>query len=159
MALVTLIKYRQDHLNNLKDEFASKLPQSTFQKLGDIIDCCYANQDFFNEVVYYQEEGGIHGLTKAPVHSLLNNSKNVNTTPIRFDQQHRNQAVIHSLYREWSEEGSEERNQAFQPILQELTNLLPVNMNNISRMRVLVPGCGLGRLPLEIAALGIELWS
>jgi carnosine N-methyltransferase len=56
--------------------------------------------------------------------------------------------------REWSDEGALERSQAFTPILEELQRLLPVNDHNRNRQRVLVPGAGLGRLPLEIAARG-----
>jgi carnosine N-methyltransferase len=53
---------------------------------------------------------------------------------------HRNEAVLHSLVREWSLEGEEERNEAFEPILAELSRLLPVTAENAYQQRVLVPG-------------------
>jgi hypothetical protein len=91
------------------------------------------------------------------------------------DQMHRNEAVLHSLVREWSSEGADERAAAFDPILAELARLLPVTAENAYKQRVLVPGivsnnslknllfltplthtkgCGLARLPLEIASKG-----
>lgn len=65
-----------------------------------------------------------------------------------------NQAVLHSVVREWSESGSAERSTCFQRLLTELQRVLPVHKGNAHRQRVLVPGSGLGRLPLEIAAAG-----
>lgn len=73
---------------------------------------------------------------------------------ISVQQQHRNLAVLHSLYREWTAEASNERNESFGPIIAELQHLVPVDSERLYEKRVLVPGCGLGRLPLEIAARG-----
>jgi len=73
---------------------------------------------------------------------------------VPFSVMHRNQAVLHSLVREWSLEGSVERAATFDPIIHELNKHLPVSMDNAYQQRVLVPGCGLSRLPLEIAARG-----
>jgi carnosine N-methyltransferase len=73
---------------------------------------------------------------------------------IRSSEQHRNKAVLHSVAREWSENGAEEREMAFAPMLAELKKYLPINKDNAYTKRVLVPGCGLGRLPVEVAAHG-----
>jgi hypothetical protein len=59
---------------------------------------------------------------------------------IPADQMHRNEAVLHSLVREWSNEGLEERQAAFDPIIAELQRLLPVTAGNAYKQRVLVPG-------------------
>ena len=67
---------------------------------------------------------------------------------------HRNQAVLHSLAREWSSSGQPERRAAFNPILRALTERLPITTQNVHRQRVLVPGCGLARLPVEIVSRG-----
>lgn len=56
--------------------------------------------------------------------------------------------------REWSKEGAAEREACFSPIIDELLHHLPVTKENRNQQRVLVPGAGLGRLPLEIAAKG-----
>lgn len=58
------------------------------------------------------------------------------------------------LVREWSAEGAEERRQSFEALLDELEVRLPVTNENRWKQRILVPGCGLGRLLLETAARG-----
>jgi hypothetical protein len=63
-------------------------------------------------------------------------------------------STLHSLVREWSVEGKTERDACFKPILDELRLRLPVNSENRNKQLVLVPGCALGRLPLEITSLG-----
>lgn len=58
-------------------------------------------------------------------------------------------------FREWSAAGAPERAASFGPLLEELTRHLPATDARTGRQhRVLVPGAGLGRLPLEIAARG-----
>lgn len=73
---------------------------------------------------------------------------------IHIGQMHRNQAVLHSLAREWSTAGEPERLSTFQPILRALAEKLPVTRENVHCQRVLVPGCGLSRLPVEIVSRG-----
>jgi len=53
--------------------------------------------------------------------------------------------------RDWSEEGKEEREKIFQPIFDVLRE---VDMDERGHMKVLVPGCGLGRLSWEVSQLG-----
>lgn len=67
---------------------------------------------------------------------------------------HRNQAVLHSLAREWSTAGELERQATFRPILDALSQKLPVTYENVHHQRILVPGCGLSRLPVEIVSRG-----
>jgi len=89
--------------------------------------------------------------------------------------------VLKNMMRDWSEEGEGERNESYGPIIDKLKRLLLVeeaapviisiergvktsegssiasNSNlNIPRKRILVPGCGLGRLSAELASLGFE---
>ena len=68
--------------------------------------------------------------------------------PVPRSDQHRNEAVLHSLFREWSSAGADERLTCFMPIVHALMEHVPAGG------RVLVPGCGLARLPVEIAACG-----
>lgn len=53
--------------------------------------------------------------------------------------------------RDWSVQGRTERNQIFDPILNVLRGL-PLDKRR--EMKVLVPGCGLGRLAWEVSELG-----
>ncbi len=64
-------------------------------------------------------------------------------------------AVVHSLFREWSANGKKEREESFEPILKELSRLLPIADAKMAYTHnVVLPGCGLGRLGVEISRLG-----
>jgi carnosine N-methyltransferase len=65
------------------------------------------------------------------------------------------------LVREWSVEGEYERNQSFTPLINTLEDIYsndfgkgtPEKPKLLKKdIQVLVPGCGLGRLPLEIVS-------
>jgi carnosine N-methyltransferase len=57
--------------------------------------------------------------------------------------------------RDWSAEGKPERDAAYAPLLDALERYFPDKAARSSEpLRVLVPGCGLGRLAMEIAARG-----
>lgn len=63
----------------------------------------------------------------------------------------RTREVFLHFVRDWSEEGKEEREVIFEPILRVLED---VPKDGRGGMRVLVPGAGLGRLAWEISQLG-----
>ncbi|TXT03894.1 hypothetical protein VHUM_04317 [Vanrija humicola] len=63
-------------------------------------------------------------------------------------------STLRSFARDWSAEGSAERAAAYNPILRALEAYFPPDKRE--GVKVLVPGCGLGRLAMEIAALGFE---
>jgi len=103
------------------------------------------NQKFFDEMIAFQYDHFFD----------FNGVPNKNDgEPIHMSQMHRNQAVLHSLMREWSAEGAEERKQCFEPIIAQLLQHLPPIPG--SQKRILVPGCGVGRLPIEIAGAAPE---
>jgi len=58
--------------------------------------------------------------------------------------------------RDWSKEGKPERDACYAPLLDALERYFPDASTRASK-KVLVPGCGLGRLAMEIAARGF--WS
>ena len=62
-------------------------------------------------------------------------------------------SALRQFRREWSAQGADERLAAFAPILEGLSRFFPAPKG----VRVLVPGCGLGRLPFEIARLGFAV--
>ncbi|EON66848.1 hypothetical protein W97_06250 [Coniosporium apollinis CBS 100218] len=62
-------------------------------------------------------------------------------------------STIRQLYRDWSEEGAGERNACHQPVLQDLASEF-ASVHDKTSVRVLVPGAGLCRLVLNIAAAG-----
>ncbi|XP_067123936.1 carnosine N-methyltransferase [Centruroides vittatus] len=64
------------------------------------------------------------------------------------------QSIFKQIMREWSEDGKEERNSSFTPILNEISERFPENSCNLKDIHILVPGAGLGRLSYEIARRG-----
>lgn len=142
------LQERRRHLNRLHEKFVQALPPSTFEKMERLTNAAKANQVFFNSLVKFQD----YGFAPRTKYSQLIEKYRGARIPV--SQMHRNQAVLHSLAREWSSHGAYERSQAFTPLLDALKRKLPVNSQNQYHQRVLVPGCGLARLPLEIAACG-----
>jgi carnosine N-methyltransferase len=63
-------------------------------------------------------------------------------------------STLHQLVRDWSEEGAPERYNCYGYFHEELQRCLPVTPMNRNVYRVLVPGCGLARLPFECALAG-----
>ncbi|KAA8491915.1 Carnosine N-methyltransferase [Porphyridium purpureum] len=73
--------------------------------------------------------------------------------------------VFQQVYREWTVEGAQERDRTFLPLLDDLEREFERfrTMTNSDKKlqrheyRVLCPGCGLGRLPLEIRRHGMSV--
>ncbi|TFK44997.1 N2227-like protein [Crucibulum laeve] len=65
----------------------------------------------------------------------------------------RTRESLKHFVRDWSEEGAQERNRIFAPILDVLRQ---VDSSERSSKKVLVPGSGLGRLAWEISQLGYD---
>ncbi|VTZ67210.1 N2227-like protein, putative [Plasmodium chabaudi chabaudi] len=63
-------------------------------------------------------------------------------------------STLRQFVRDWSIEGIEERNNAYDPILKSLEKYLPITDNYIPK--ILCPGSGLGRLPYEVAKRGYK---
>ncbi|XP_013909998.1 PREDICTED: carnosine N-methyltransferase [Thamnophis sirtalis] len=63
-------------------------------------------------------------------------------------------STLKQFVRDWSETGKPERDSCYQPIINEIVKNFPKDRWDLSRINVLVPGAGLGRLAWEIAMLG-----
>ncbi|XP_056146449.1 carnosine N-methyltransferase isoform X1 [Lampris incognitus] len=63
-------------------------------------------------------------------------------------------STIKQFVRDWSEAGQAERESCYQPLIREIQRLFPSDQYDVSKVSVLVPGAGLGRLAWEIARLG-----
>ena len=64
--------------------------------------------------------------------------------------------TIRQLYRDWSAEGSPEREACYSPVLQGVERLF-ADIEDKGEIQVLVPGAGLGRLVFEICKLGYNV--
>ncbi|KAF5890125.1 carnosine N-methyltransferase-like [Clarias magur] len=63
-------------------------------------------------------------------------------------------STIKQFVRDWSEAGKAERDSCYLPIVEEIQKQFPPEKCEVSEVKVLVPGAGLGRLAWEIANLG-----
>ncbi|KNA14209.1 hypothetical protein SOVF_109770 [Spinacia oleracea] len=80
----------------------------------------------------------------------LNSSLQLNVPLVDVDKV---RCIIRNIVRDWALEGQVERDQCYQPILEELERLFPKRSKE-SPPCCLVPGAGLGRLALDISRLG-----
>lgn len=72
---------------------------------------------------------------------------------VRDNQQDKVRSTLRSFVRDWTKEGASEREACYNPLLEALEAHFPDESTRGSK-KVLVPGCGLGRLAMEIAARG-----
>ncbi|XP_061117302.1 carnosine N-methyltransferase isoform X2 [Conger conger] len=63
-------------------------------------------------------------------------------------------STIKQFVRDWSEVGKPERDTCYQPLIDQILKIFPRDKCDPSKVNVLVPGAGLGRLAWEIASLG-----
>lgn len=156
---------RQRHLNRLPQAYAARLPDMSFSKLRELDALAGKNQEILDDMVefhatqvYLEPPKSILKHYEGPDGSI---PENIVILPRRevggdvsIQQQHRNQAIIHSVYREWTAAAAGERSESFGRLVSALQRHLPVSEDKKYEQRICVPGCGLGRLPLEIAACG-----
>lgn len=73
------------------------------------------------------------------------------------------QTTLKQFVRDWSDEGRDERQMCYQPIIDEIRKLFPVEKYNPSNISILVPGAGLARLMVDLAKFGFTVqgndWS
>ncbi|XP_030647685.1 carnosine N-methyltransferase [Chanos chanos] len=63
-------------------------------------------------------------------------------------------STIKQFVRDWSEAGKAERDSCYKPLIEEIQRRFPQDQCDVSTVKVLVPGAGLGRLAWEITRLG-----
>jgi len=74
----------------------------------------------------------------------------------RDSSQEKVRSTLRSFVRDWSDFGKQEREACYTPILEVLGREFPEERVG---KKVLIPGCGLGRLAMEVAAMGMSLHS
>jgi len=151
------IERRWLHLCRLSPKYACLLPpQSLAPSLRQHREAIQANQAFLNAVVQGVDEiAPAEGMVALAMEQLAQHAaaapRQVLTSRANCSKIH---ATLHSCMREWSEDGATERAACFDVILDALAEFLPVTSANCHQQKVLVPGAGLGRLPLEIVHRG-----
>ena len=69
-------------------------------------------------------------------------------------------SVLKSLARDWSSEGKAEREMAYQPLLENIQQYIPLPEDHgkaAMAPKICVPGAGVGRLALEIGSMGYRV--
>jgi len=101
-----------------------------------------------------------HSHTHSHSHSHRNGNGNARGGPSkqgeRDSSQEKVRSTLRSFVRDWSDFGKEEREACYSPILEVLGREFSEGRGG---KKVLIPGCGLGRLAMEIAAMGEYLFS
>lgn len=97
-----------------------------------------------------------HDHTHGEGHSLIVNisgGRKGTKNPNRDSEQEKVRSTLRSFVRDWSKEGEAEREACYTPILEALERQWPKREVR-GRKKVLIPGSGLGRLAMEVAARG-----
>lgn len=141
---------RKNHFQMLPDKWREMLPDSP-SSIGDyrMHEALVKNVHFLNKVVIEQERSGLYP-AQGPDSDALAYAKQ-RASPMNLSKI---KSTLHQIAREWSEEGAEERTNSFKPAIDILNKYLPVTAENKNKQKVLVPGCGLGRLPFDLVLQG-----
>ncbi|KAM7347967.1 carnosine N-methyltransferase unmet isoform 2-T2 [Cochliomyia hominivorax] len=118
------------------------------QHLSALRDCIDKNQQVISEM-----------LCENPLRdsSMTSNRKvDEHAAKIRHIDMENAQSTLKAIARDWSEEGSEERQQSYKPIIDAVEHYFDPKDCNVDQIKILVPGCGLGRLSYELACRGYE---
>ena len=119
---------------------------SKFDRVDDAID---ANANIASEILTSALR--FFGLDSEP--EDVNMDWRNKATPSDMDKV---RTTICQLYRDWSIEGLSERRSCYEPVLQDLSEAFKAT-SDLSAIRVLVPGAGLGRLVYEICKSGYSV--
>ncbi|CAD7087266.1 unnamed protein product [Hermetia illucens] len=140
----------ESYLNTLPNEHQDMLLpyRNHLNKLRDCIECNYriiskmikdSDQLFLNsgETSIRQEIVGADEVTK-----------------IRQQDLESVQITLKQFARDWSSDGEEERRQCYQPIIDAIMDFYKPEEYDLSKIKILVPGAGLGRMAYELAYRG-----
>ena len=156
--LFTLRNYQTDAINHLsyKQRYLTECVARQKQILLDsgfgsylenIMNCIDANQCLLND---------IYACAEAQLEEPLVPPDEASRKVYRQDHL-RLQELLGQVVREWSRVGQTERDESFKVMLGQLEELYPSGEGQRDKIRVLVPGSGLGRLPFEAACLGFDV--
>ncbi|XP_053674437.1 carnosine N-methyltransferase [Anopheles nili] len=124
-----LVKYR-DHLRNIKQCIDVNMQVIT-QIIQDA-NCLFQNTD----------------------HNIEPDREFPDGVKLRYQDFQKVQITLKQIFRDWSEQGKLERDQCYKPIVDEITKFFDPAEYDISKVKILVPGAGLGRLIYELACQG-----
>lgn len=138
-SVIEFSKHESD-MNSLSETQRRLLMVDTNKKIKDLLTLAKENEKLMFNIVMDH------------IDMFKSNSTDSPNFIISIDNRSKIKTLLKQINREWAIEGHAEREQSFAPILDEIKILYP----NSKGINVLVPGCGLGRLPFEIAKLGFN---
>lgn len=164
------------NLRQLSERHRALVPRMP-HKISEARQCIYRNHVFLDCMLsMYEEESGYAPPHLAPANSAADEREARVGDSVAPGDHDKTRYVLKNLARDWSAEGAPEREQSYGRLLLELRRLLGGTGHTIGGgsgggsgtggssgsggreepPRVLVPGCGLARLCLEITNLGFQ---
>ncbi|XP_028852083.1 carnosine N-methyltransferase isoform X2 [Denticeps clupeoides] len=135
------------HFRCLPQHHRLLLPSFT-SNLAKVRRCVDHNQDVLQAII----NNCIHMFENMEYGEDVQNVRKV--SPASTFDMDKLKSTIKQFVRDWSEDGKAERESCYKPIIEEIQRLFPQDQWDVSNIRILVPGAGLGRLAWEIARLG-----
>ncbi|XP_015242853.1 PREDICTED: carnosine N-methyltransferase [Cyprinodon variegatus] len=140
------VKRAERQFYSLSQRHQTMLP-GVLANLGRIMQCAEHNQDVLEAIVH----NSLHMFENVEYGEREDPRK---TRPSSTFDMDKLKSTIKQFVRDWSEVGKAERDTCYKPIIQEIQRLFPSDQCDVSKVSVLIPGAGLGRLAWEIARLG-----
>ncbi|XP_029019889.1 carnosine N-methyltransferase [Betta splendens] len=143
----------QEHVNRAERQFRSlpshhqRLLPGVLPNLARLRQCADHNQEVLQAIIHNSLD-----MFENMEYSERGDPRKVHPTST-FDMD-KLKSTIKQFVRDWSEAGQAERDTCYQPIIKEIQRLFPSDQYDVSKVSVLIPGAGLGRLAWEIACLG-----
>lgn len=165
--LNSYLMYRDFYTKKIssKLQFIDSLPQEQQihltrhrQHLCHVIEKIQINQELLHKIVADSTDGiFINSDTSSGDDRFIANSgENDATRPSSADME-RVASILRQFVREWTSEGEVERKQSFGKLMQGVNKYLGSQVSTFeerSKMKILVPGAGLGRLAYDLASAG-----
>ncbi|KAL0204968.1 hypothetical protein P9112_000275 [Eukaryota sp. TZLM1-RC] len=152
--LSQVLKFYQQDFESLPQSHRDLIPEYA-EKLNKLSQCYILNGEFLSTVSkappFFQVATEITPEVRRKFQLALNGE-----LIFQADQHDKVNATLKCLFREWSIEGKTERDQSFQPLIDALCrhfSSTPEERYN-QDIKILVPGCGLGRLVWELCRKG-----
>ncbi|KAM6944402.1 carnosine N-methyltransferase isoform 1-T2 [Lycodopsis pacificus] len=140
------VKHAEHQFLSLPQRHQDLLPE-VLSNLARISQCADHNQEILQGIVH----NSLHMFENIEYGEREDPRKVSPSTTFDMDKL---KSTIKQFVRDWSETGRAERDTCYLPIIEEIQRLFPNDQYDVSRVSVLIPGAGLGRLAWEIARLG-----
>ncbi|XP_063345805.1 carnosine N-methyltransferase isoform X2 [Pelmatolapia mariae] len=141
------VKRAERQFQSLPQHHQDLLPH-VLSNLAQIGQCADHNQEVLQAIVHHS----LHMFENMEYGERQEDPRKIRPSST-FDMD-KLKSTIKQFVRDWSESGQAERDSCYKPIIQEIQRLFPSDQYDVSKVSVLVPGAGLGRLAWEIARLG-----